>query len=348
MDTITVNLDGSSTDIKRLKIPLRKLVLDIENPRIQYFLDTRLNDNITQEKIKFALAEGNDQYEKLKEHIERNGGIYDPIWVVPKDKYFVVIEGNTRAFIYEEMSEKYINDAKWQSIDSYVMPHKVDRNVINFIRLEKHLFGPTPWDAYEKARELYRLHSEEDYSLKRLEQLTKLKASEIRNNIQAFMDMEQQYLTKYNKPAERLKFSYFVEFRKNKELKRLVKDGKVSLLDFCDWVGYGKFRRGEEIRKLPLVLKDAQSRQALIDDNFQAALDQLEQKNPAAKSKLFEKIEDVVERLEGLPFGELDETKRGQQPAKVNSLKRLYYVTTNLLESQDRIHRIFLQMQLII
>ncbi|HLE18791.1 MAG TPA: hypothetical protein VI728_10960, partial [Syntrophales bacterium] len=83
MDTLSVNLDGIPAQIRRLKINLKQFILDIENPRIQYFLDTRLNDNITQEKIKFALAEGNDQYEKLKEHIERNGGIYDPIWVVP-------------------------------------------------------------------------------------------------------------------------------------------------------------------------------------------------------------------------------------------------------------------------
>jgi hypothetical protein len=61
MDALKVNLDGISTEIKRLKIALTKLILDIENPRIQYFLDTRLNDNITQEKIQFALAEGNDQ-----------------------------------------------------------------------------------------------------------------------------------------------------------------------------------------------------------------------------------------------------------------------------------------------
>ena len=84
MDALSVNLDGIPTNIRRLKIGLKQLILDIENPRIQYFLDTRLNDNITQEKIKFALAEGNDQYEKLKEHIERNGSIYDPIWVVPR------------------------------------------------------------------------------------------------------------------------------------------------------------------------------------------------------------------------------------------------------------------------
>jgi hypothetical protein len=331
MDTLTVNLDGISTEIRRQKISLKQLILDIENPRIQYFLDTRLNDNITQEKIKFALAEGNDQYEKLKEHIERNGGIYDPIWVVPQEEFFTVVEGNTRAFIYEELSEKYVNDEKWKTISAYVLPYKVDRNVINFIRLEKHLFGPTPWDAYEKARELYRLNTDEDYSFKRLEQLTKLAASDIKNNIQAFMDMEEQYLPKYNKPVERLKFSYFVEFRKNKELRRLIKEGKLSLMEFCDWVGEGKFRRGEDIRKLSIVLKDEQSRQALIDDNFQAALDQLEQKNPAAKSKLFEKIEDVSDGLEGLPFGELDEIKRGLQPAKIEALKRLYSVTTNLL-----------------
>src|SRR3990170_4278497 len=159
MSNITVNLDGIPIEIKRLKISLKQIILDIENPRIQYYLDTRLNDNITQEKIKFALAEGNDQYEKLKEHIEMNGGIYDPIWVVPKDNYYVVIEGNTRSFIYEELSEKYVNDDKWKTIDAYELPYKIDRNVINVIRLEKHLFGATPWAAYEKARELYRLHT---------------------------------------------------------------------------------------------------------------------------------------------------------------------------------------------
>ena len=335
MDALKVNLDGISTEIKRLKIDLRQLILDIENPRIQYFLDTRLNDNITQEKIKFALANANDQYEKLKEHIESNKGIYDPIWVVPKEdqkSFFVVIEGNTRAFIYEELSEKYVNDDNWKSIDAYVLPHKINKNAINFIRLEKHLFGQTPWAAYEKARELYRLHTQEDYSLKRLQQLTKLSAGDIKNSIQAYMDMEEQYLPKYNKPTERLKFSYFVEFRKNKELKKLVNEGRLSLPVFCDWVGEGKFRRGEDIRKLSMVLKDEQSRQALIDDNFRAALDQLEQKNPAAKSKLFEKMEDVIDGLEGLPFGELDEIKRGLQPAKIDSLKRLYGATTNLLK----------------
>jgi predicted DNA-binding protein YlxM (UPF0122 family) len=333
MENFVVNLDGIAIEVSRQKIELSRLVLDIANPRIQYFLDTRLNDNITQDKIKFALAEGNDQYDKLKNHIERNGGIYDPIWITSQDEYYVVIEGNTRAFIYEELSEKYSTDPKWKTIEAYVLPKRIPREVINFIRLEKHLFGPTPWDAYEKARELYRLYAEEDYSMPRLGQLTKLATREIENNIQAYKDMEEQYLPRFNKPAERLKFSYFVEFRKNAELKKLVKQSKLSLSEFCDWVGGGKFRRGEDIRRLSGVLKDEVSRQALIDEDFEAALDQLEQKNPAAKSKLFERVEDVTDRLESIPFVELAEIQSGLQPAKFAALERLNKVVGDMLRT---------------
>ena len=40
MDPLSVNLDGIPTEIKRLKIDLKHLILDTENPRIQYFLGT--------------------------------------------------------------------------------------------------------------------------------------------------------------------------------------------------------------------------------------------------------------------------------------------------------------------
>jgi hypothetical protein len=336
MNKIIVNLDGIETELVRDKIPLQKIRLDLDNPRIQYFLDTRLNDKKLQEKVKFALSQGNDQFDKLKEHIESNKGIYDPIWVVPDKDAYTVIEGNTRAYIYEELSEKYANDNKWKTIDAYILPHKIDRKQINFIRLEKHLFGQTPWSAYEKARELYRLHIDEDYSFKRLEMLTKLRTSDIQNNIQAYMDMEKQYLPKYNKPTERIKFSYFVEFRKNKELKKLVNNGLVTLSEFCDWVGEGKFKRGEDIRKLSLVLNDDQAKQELINDSFQAALEQLEQINPAAKSKLFEKISDVTKGIQRISFQELSELKSGYQPAKVKSLRQLHEAVDNLIKDISR------------
>ena len=49
LDRLSVNLDGIPTEIKRLKIDLKHLILDIENPRIQYFLDTRKTGRLVQE-----------------------------------------------------------------------------------------------------------------------------------------------------------------------------------------------------------------------------------------------------------------------------------------------------------
>jgi 2-hydroxy-3-keto-5-methylthiopentenyl-1-phosphate phosphatase len=332
-----INLGGIATTVERKKIPLNKIILDIKNPRIQYFLDTSLNATITPEEVKFALAESNDQYEKLKEHIEINDGIYEPIWVLPSENNFVVVEGNTRAFIYEELSEKYSSKNNWKVIDAYILPRRIESSSINFIRLEKHLFGPTPWSAYEKARELHRLYEDEDYTYKHLQSLTKLSATEIRNTIQAFKDMEEQYLQKYQGPTQRTKFSYFVEFRKNKELQALVNKNKLSLEQFCDWVGEDKFKRGEDIRKLYLVLKDEQARDELIINNFQAALDQLGQKNPSANSKLFEDIQRVIKGINELQFQELTEIKEGLQPGKINALRMLYNKLGDLLKEAGAI-----------
>lgn len=323
VDNFTINLDGIATTIERKKIPLEKIILDIENPRIQYFLDTNLNTDITPENVKFALAESNDQYEKLKDHIEANKGIYEAIWVLPKEDKYVVIEGNTRAFIYEELSEKYVNDNNWKLIDAYILPQKIDRARINYIRLEKHLFGQTPWSAYEKARELHRLYENEDYSTRRLQALTKLRKTEIEHMIQAFKDMEEQYLKKYTGPNQRMKFSYFVEFRKNKELQTLVNKNKLTLAQFCDWVGEDKFRRGEDIRKLALVLKDDQAREELLHNDFQTALDQLGQKYPAANSKLFEDIQRVIIGIDKISFSELNDMKEGLQIERVRNLQLL-------------------------
>jgi hypothetical protein len=90
---LSVYLDGILTNIERKKVSIKKLRLDLKNPRIQYFLDTSLN----------------------------------------KDK---------------ELSDKYTNNDNWKQIEAYILPQAIDRAQINYIRLEKHLFGQTPWSAW--------------------------------------------------------------------------------------------------------------------------------------------------------------------------------------------------------
>lgn len=319
-----VHLDGRELTIREGRVELGEVLFDATNPRIQFQLDTSLSDKTpTQEQLGFALVVSNDTYTKLRENIEINGGIVNPIWIAPVEDGYVVIDGNTRLQVYLDLREKHPNDQKWKSIPVFLLPEKFSKNEINFIRLEAHLFGTTPWDAYEKARELYRLNQEEDYSVERLTRMTKLTASDIRSSIQAFRDMDEYYLSRFCDPGEHQKFSYFMEFRKNSDLKRLVRDGQLNIVDFCTWVGEGKFGRGEDVRRLGTVLHDPQARQALIDYDFATALDQLGQVNPAAISPLFDKIQDVTTGIRKMPFSEVEGIRRGQEPAKVALLEEL-------------------------
>lgn len=333
-----VHLDGRELTIREGRLELGEVSFDPTNPRIQFQLDTSLSDKApTQEQLGFALVVGNDSFVKLRENIESNGGIVNPIWIAPTGDDYVVIEGNTRLQVYLDLREKYPNDDKWKSIPVFLLPEKCSRDEINFIRLEAHLFGTTPWDAYEKARELYRLNEEEDYSVERLARMTKLTPSDIRSSIQAFRDMDEYYLSRFGDPGEHQKFSYFVEFRKNADLKRLVKDGQLNIVDFCTWVGEGKFSRGEDVRRLGTVLKDPQARQALIDYDFETALEQLGQVNPAATSPLFDKIHDVSVGIRKMPFSEIEGIRRGQEPAKVALLEELADTVNSFMASlKDR------------
>ncbi len=84
------------------------------------------------------------------------------------------------------------------------------------------------------------------------------------------------------------------------------------------------------------MLNDEQAKQELINDSFQAALEQLEQINPAAKSKLFEKISDVTKGIQKISFQELSELKSGFQPGKVESLQKLHEAVDNLIKDISR------------
>jgi hypothetical protein len=332
-----VHIDGHEVLVSEQLLELDQIRFDSANPRIQFQLDTALTDAPpTQDALGYALTVSNDQYERLRDNVEANRGVLHPIWVAPDGDGYLVIEGNTRLQVFVDLRDKYPDDPGWQRIPACVLPRKCSKEQFHFLRLEAHLFGTTPWDAYEKAKYLYLLSTEEDYSLDRLSRLTKLSPSDIRSHIQAFRDMEQQYLKAYPEPSEHLKFSYFVEFRKNADLKRLVEAHELSLVDFCDWVGTGKFRRGEDIRRLGAVLRDPAAKQQLIDSDFETALDQLALRNPGARSPLFDKVEAVIAGIREMPYSEISEIRGGRQPRKVELLQELAKAPRELLEDLQR------------
>lgn len=339
MEKIKINIGGIPTEIETKRIDIDKIILDQENPRIGLFKDSQVKSELTQEEIEFALINKNrPAFDKLKESIEANEGIINPIWACPLDnEKFIIIEGNTRLVIYKQLKDKYLNKETYRKILCYVLPRKISESQKNFIKLEAHLRGTTEWDSYEKARYLNILNHVEGYSIKALTKLTKMSEREISLFIQAFKDMERQYLPKYQKdPTEVFKFSYFVEYEKNKKLKEVMRKNGLTISEFCDWVGSGKIPRAMLVRDLNPILETDQSRKIFIDKGYENAMERLSILKPNLTSPLFDNIARVIDGLRNLPSWEISQIIEGEQPQKRRLINELYSQLKKTKELIDR------------
>lgn len=299
---------------------------DEENPRIGLYRDTHSYEkHLKREEIEFALQKNSLSYEKLKEAIEVNEGAWMPIWIIQTspDRY-MVIEGNTRLLIYNELREKYPNKETFQKINCIILPYKeVSDEQRDYIKLSAHLRGHNDWDLYEKARCLYLLWDKKGRTVKQLSRDTKLNENDIKSSIEAYKNMEQQYLPRYGKtdPSAQIhKFSYFLEYQKDRELQRIMNDKNLNINNFCDWVGSGKFSRGQEVRRLAEVLEDEKSREAFIQKGFEEAIQVLSYIKPETDSELYESIIETTQQLTEIPPGEIDELRDKKKFSKKREL----------------------------
>src|SRR5256885_1875018 len=107
-------------------VPVAKLNLDRDNPRIRKFLEA-YGPNPSAEQFFLALGAGGDDendssttFEKLKNSILSNGGIIQPIIVNRcTDGTLVCVEGNTRVALYKYFLEEK-RKGNWSSIPALV------------------------------------------------------------------------------------------------------------------------------------------------------------------------------------------------------------------------------------
>jgi hypothetical protein len=326
MAQVQVNIEGVPVAVEQRKVPLDSLKLDAQNPRIGLYKDSQPRATLSDHDIRHAIVNRSpDAYGKLRDSIEINQGAINPIWIGPlHDGRHLVIEGNTRVLIYRELSQKYPGSDTWQSITANVLPVGISESQINFIRLEAHLRGVTEWDAYERARYLYILNEKDGYSVTRLEQLTRLRRPEIETEIRAFRDMSEVYNVRFPEDAyQSQKFSYFVEFERSNRLKQQVLKSGLGIPDFCDWVGTQRIPRAENVRNIADILGDAKAAEHFLQDGYDRAIQYLGLAHPDLVSPLFQRIEDVVERLKGLTFYEVEEIRNGHQPGRKRILGEL-------------------------
>ena len=254
-----------------IELPIDSIELDIHNPRIARGL--AYYKTIDSEVMALLLGSISEACAGLKESIRENKGIVHPIIVnmYAEDRY-VVIEGNTRLQIYKDFVANG-EPGDWTKIKAIVY-NSMDKNKIHSIRLQAHLIGPREWDPYSKAMYLNYLANVEHMPMTTLISFCggSSKASEVRNMIAAYNDMESFYrpLCDDDTQFDIKKFHGFVELQ-NGNIEEALKIHGYTKSDFSQWMIDDKFSTLQDVRRLPDILKSKKASEAFLKENSKEA-----------------------------------------------------------------------------
>ena len=294
-----------------IKLSIDKVELDINNPRIQQYLEM-YGDDITSDGIALALngssgASSTSSYQTLKESIRVNGGIINPI-IVNKypDGRLVVIEGNTRLQIYKEFALAD-PEGPWKEIIAIVYDD-LPENEIHAIRLQTHLVGPRDWDPFSKAKYLNQLSNIDKLPMATIISFCGGKKAEIEKLISAYTDM----VTFYFPIAEAAEmdpdpreFSKFSELQ-NTSIKQVLAVHKFDRTDFAKWVVNGNIDTAQNVRKLPAILANSVAREVFLKSTISEAEKYINSSGKGAKNlseaTMDELVSELIKRCRNIEF----------------------------------------------
>jgi hypothetical protein len=297
--------------MKYVAISINEIELDINNPRIQQYLEI-YGDDITSDGIALALngssgASSTSTYQTLKESIRVNRGIINPI-IVNKypDGRLVVIEGNTRLQIYKEFALAD-PEGPWNKIIAIVYDN-LPETEIHAIRLQTHLVGPRDWDPFSKAKYLNQLSNIDKLPMATIISFCGGKKAEIEKLINAYTDMVNFYFPAAEAaemdPDPR-EFSKFSELQ-NASIKQALVVHKFDRQDFAKWVVNGNIDTAQNVRKLPAILANSVARDVFLKSTISDAEKYINSSGKGAKNlseaTMDELVSELIKRCRNIEF----------------------------------------------
>ena len=316
---------------KYVELPIDLIELDKSNPRIANYLATHDEKDITSELMALLLGTTSDSCASLRQSIEANYGIIHPIVVNKRsDGSYVVIEGNTRLQIYKDF-RKENKPGNWDTIRCLVY-EDIDSEEMHKIRLQAHLVGPREWDPYSKAKYLNYLANVEHMPMASLISFCggNSKASEIKNMISAFNDMEKYYrpLCDDDTQFDIKKFHGFVELQRRSVIESLTLNGYTKT-DFSQWMIEEKFSILQDVRRIPEILKSKKATEVFLKSDTASA-----KKVLAVEELTSDKLKDIPyellakelsKRMQTILLAEIHHLRSDSDYAdKLNSLINVY------------------------
>lgn len=290
------------------EIDIFKLKYWKENPRVNAIIKQKYRDtNISDKDIEKELWE-KDSVKDLFKDIEKHGGLIDEILV----KNNIVLEGNSRLCAYRHLYKKaeQKNDEnemlKWSYIRAKIIPRETSNEVVFSILGTWHIKGKTKWDTYEKAAYLKRLNTDYGYTFKKIADSIPQTEKFVKDHIKAHDLMVE------NNVYTLEKFSYFYELVKNKQIKELALKEPTIFSNTIQAIKEDRFKRGEEIRHLPKVLKDKKAKKEFFVDklDFSDALETTKNRHPEHVDSFFNNIKKITKMLQSCTLKRIEEIKK--------------------------------------
>ena len=304
MDEIT--LDGRKVAVRNEDIPVERLRLDAQNPRIANTVAFRQDLKSDFEAAIEDLLWSDPDVRDLYRQVLVNRGLIERI-IVTTD--FTVVEGNCRLIVYRKLREKYPREPHWMKVPSRVLPDDISKRNIALLLAQLHVQGKNEWSSFEKAGHVYKLHKEFALTQDEIALRLRMSKSKVNQLIRAFEAMKTVFLPRFPDPANVHKFSYFEELFKKPELREWAMNDVDAVHRFAGWVGTSKLSQGVQVRDLSAILASPEALSALEHGGYVEARKVLEEDDPTISSPLFRKM---VEMTEALRNARLDDIQRAR------------------------------------
>lgn len=146
-------------DLREIRV--RDLLLDANNPRFFALRELHGMTNLTQEELLHEL-EKDDQIPTLLKAIKKSG-VKEPIWVKEtEDGHYLVIEGNRRTYILNQLLEENVkppSGVKYDVVLAHIMPKTTSETELLLQRARLQA-GKKAWGAFNEAAVTWALRQE--------------------------------------------------------------------------------------------------------------------------------------------------------------------------------------------
>jgi len=289
-------LAGKDVRVTHETVGIGDVRLDPDNPRIRFQLRRSGKIKPTQEDLQKIIKE-QPGYDGLQKTIRKAGGIHDPV-IVRHDG--TVVEGNTRLTVVSTLHKGMPSNPRWKSIPITRLPKDVPEQAIAMLMASYHVGGKNKWLAFAKADQLYHLVHKFKCTPEQIADETRnMTPREIRQALEAYGYLIKEVMPKAGKGTDQKflesKWSHALEFVKIKEMAELREDPAVRK-DFAKLLINDQIK-GQEVRKLPKILKNKRATKVLKTGGFKAAEAVLKKADPTVESLELRQIKRLTGRI---------------------------------------------------